>query len=130
MEELFKPIPDTQERYWISNYGRILSSSFTHNYHKPHFIQPSSNGRGYLMFYTHLNGVRKHYNVHRLVATLFVKNPNPALFTEVNHIDENKLNNRADNLEWCNRSINMSKFWQNKHRLHIRGKAVPNTTDE
>lgn len=42
---------------------------------------------------------------HRLVADCFC--PNPSNYPEVNHIDGNKKNNDASNLEWCTRSMNM-----------------------
>ena len=43
--------------------------------------------------------------VHRLLAELFIPNPNNELF--INHIDGNKLNNSISNLEWCSHSYNM-----------------------
>ena len=46
----------------------------------------------------------KSYYVHRIVAEAFVKNPNQ--YPEVNHIDENRANNNADNLEWCTSKYN------------------------
>lgn len=44
-------------------------------------------------------------SIHRLVALAFI--PNPKGFGEINHIDGDKLNNDASNLEWCSRSHNM-----------------------
>lgn len=44
-------------------------------------------------------GIRKQYKLHKLLAMLFIPNPDNLLY--VNHKDENKLNNSIDNLEWC-----------------------------
>lgn len=45
------------------------------------------------------------YSVHRLVAKAFIPNPND--LPEVNHKDENPLNCKASNLEWCDRQYNI-----------------------
>lgn len=54
------------------------------------------------------NGKKKDFSIHRLVALAFVNNPKPEEYNVVNHIDENKLNNRFDNLEWCTNEYNIS----------------------
>lgn len=50
------------------------------------------------------NGNAHKESVHRLVAKTFI--PNPHDYPEVNHKDENSLNNRVENLEWCSRQYN------------------------
>ena len=50
-------------------------------------------------------------HIHRLVAEAFISNPDN-LF-EVNHKDENKLNNEASNLEWCTHKQNINHYMKN-----------------
>ena len=69
-------------------------------------LKQAINERGYPLAYLCFDGKTKAVKVHRLVAELFV--PNPQGLKEVNHKDGNKLNNHADNLEWCTRSENVS----------------------
>lgn len=67
----------------------------------------------------HKDGVIKDFFVHRIVASLFV--PNPESLNEINHKDGNRKNNAAENLEWCNRSYNI---W---HAYHMNGRTQSNS---
>lgn len=71
-----------------------------------YFAKPRKHTNGYLRYQLE----RKDFYIHRLVATHFCENPNN--YNEVNHIDGNKENNSADNLEWCNRSMNNKHAFQ------------------
>lgn len=64
-------------------------------------LHPYRTDKGYLRIT--LGG--KSVPVHRLVAIAFI--PNPRKCVEINHLDGNRGNNSADNLEWCTRSENM-----------------------
>ena len=50
-------------------------------------------------------GNRKTIKTHRLVAMAFLPNPNN--YTDVNHKDFNRKNNRVENLEWCTELYNV-----------------------
>ena len=79
------------------------------------FMKPNLRGKEnkYLFVRLRKNGENKKFSVHRLVASAFHENPNN--LPEVNHIDKNRYNNRADNLEWCDRQHNIE---------HSKNKAV------
>lgn len=91
--EIWKPI-NNYEDYQISNFGNVR------HFDKP--LKPC--GKTYYCVTLCKNGTTKNYNIHRLVAEAFI--PNPDKLECVNHIDENKLNNRVDNLEWMSRGDN------------------------
>ncbi len=87
--------------YSIDLHGNIYSwgngKSFTSD-GKLKYIKQTLKANGYSQVKLFKDGVRKYYIVHRLVAKTFV--PNPDNKPEVNHIDGNKQNNHASNLEW------------------------------
>lgn len=96
MEE-WKDVVGAEKYYQISNLGRIRNKI------TKCILKPSRSGS-----YRHIElryGVNKNVLIHRLVAEAFVPNPNN--YSYVNHIDENKENNRADNLEWCTAKYNI-----------------------
>ncbi len=103
-------------RYQISNLGNVRTLSWKRTGQK-RIMSPDETNNGYKMMVFRLGGAgskQKHPLVHRLVAETFV--PNPENKPYVNHIDGNRKNNRADNLEWVTRSENeQHKIYKLKH---------------
>lgn len=60
--------------------------------------------------------------VHRLVATAHLENPSN--YDQVNHKDENKLNNFSNNLEWCDKIYNSNYGTRNERSAIKKFKAV------
>lgn len=112
MREIFKDVKGFEHLYAVSNLGTVKrketkAQKGTGNYYrKEHLINQRKNNKGYFMVDLYKNNVRHQLLVHRLVAEAFVENPNNYLC--VNHIDENKENNQANNLEWCTQKYNMN----------------------
>lgn len=93
----FKEIPGCPG-YSVTSDGRVWSNT------SKRFLAPNKVGRGYLRVYFYGNSEKRYEYIHRLVAEAFI--PNPHNYPTVNHKDENKTNNNADNLEWCSYSYN------------------------
>lgn len=110
--EIWKEIPGSGGKYQISNYGNVYS--LINNVQ----LKGVNNGNGYLR--VKLN--ERLFYIHRLVAMAFI--PNPKGYKEINHKDENKLNNNADNLEWCSHKYNMIFGTRNKRAIDNTKKSV------
>ena len=93
----WKPIQNYEGLYEVSSDGEIRS---LHNrYGVNRVLKQSIGSKGYKVVSLCKNHTQKTFNVHRLVALAFI--PNPDSLPCVNHKDEDKTNNCAENLEWC-----------------------------
>ncbi len=103
--EIWKDIPIYKGFYQASSKGRIRSinrvvlNNGTATTRKGHILSQSYTSKGYKRVILSFNGKRREHLVHRLVAESFI--PNPQKLHCVNHKDEVKDNNSAENLEWC-----------------------------
>ena len=118
MKEIWKEI-EGYPNYQVSNMGRV--KSLERNVVKGNgglykieekILKSIKKRDGYLQINLSKEGKQKTCLIHRLVASTFLDNPNN--FFEVNHIDEDKTNNRVDNLEWCSREYNCNYGTRNK----------------
>jgi len=111
IQEKWQPLKGYEQLFEISTDGRIRSfAKKTQNRWGPctkagKMLRPSPDEKGYMKIRLwRSKDDFSSYRVHRLVANQFIPNPNG--YDQVNHIDGNKANNAASNLEWCNNSLN------------------------
>ena len=107
MEEIWKDIKGYEGLYQVSNLGNVKSLSrvsIQGHILPTKILKFGYNLQGYKIVGLHRDGSSKTRTVHRLVAEAFIPNSNN--YPCINHIDENKQNNRVDNLEWCTYEYN------------------------
>lgn len=135
--EIWKDIPNYEGLYQASNLGRIrsidhkvikksLSGELIVLQYKGKILKGWVQNTGYLT----VSLSNKKYSVHRLIATTFLEQEKGKNI--VNHIDGNKLNNRVDNLEWCDYKhnfdeairLNLMNIKYNSYENRIRAKKI------
>jgi hypothetical protein len=87
--------------YYVNEHGRVYSNKSG----KMRELRPGVGTTGYYLVILCRDGARFTRKVHRLVAMTFIPNPNGCRV--VNHLNGDKLDNRATNLEWCTQKQNM-----------------------
>lgn len=98
-DEVWKFIED-HPNYMVSSKGRLI------NITRGRIIKGNYHRDGYLRYCLSTKGKPKTWFAHQLVARAFLDRVSGKY--EVNHKDEDKLNNCVDNLEWCTRKENMN----------------------
>lgn len=112
--------------YAISNWGRVKSLNYKRT-GKERLLRTVKDRKGYLRVVICKDGKRKCLQVHRLVAMAFL--PNPDNLPEVNHKNEDKTDNRVENLEFCTHKYNINWGTRNeKVSKALTGRIVSEKT--
>lgn len=134
MEEIYRDIPGYEGMYQCSNLGNIkalrreyIAGNGSHHWTEEKIMKQTLNGSGYLQVQLHNNGKIKTYIVHRIIAEVFL--PNPDKLPQVNHKSEKKTENFVyvnydgtvdygkSNLEWCDNKYNCNYgTFKEKHK--------------
>lgn len=124
--EIWVSIRGYEGYYKISNMGRVFAErrflirkNGVVQFCKEQIVQAKSViNSGYYAVNLLKDKKLKHFLIHRLVAEHFIDNPHG--YGQVNHKDENKKNNVASNLEWCDRSYNQTYGTCQERRIATR----------
>ena len=128
-KEQWKPVTDPEfaNTYEVSNLGRVRSKDrwvkvADHKcLRRGKVLQPCVNkNNGYYYVVLSRQGVQKEFTVHKLVAKAWV--PRKKGLNFINHRNENKLDNKASNLEWCTASYNIRYNGLSKRQAETRYK--------
>lgn len=94
-KEIWKKFPHKlfRDKFKVSNYGRIKKIA-------TNTIVKQKKKNGYLYFHTSHKNKDYSFRAHKIIATVFVENPDEEKNNIVNHLDGDKLNNHYKNLEW------------------------------
>lgn len=119
MEEIWRTIKGTDEKYSVSNLGNVRRNDHytevtpgVFNHYKERLLNPYYESTGYKVVSLNIKPKPLVKKVHRLVAEAFI--PNPDNMPCVNHKDENPINNSVENLEWCDYQYNANHGTRNE----------------
>ena len=129
--EIWKDIKGYEGLYQISNHGRVRSldrvvyqknksGGLSKHIYKGQILKSRENRNGYYTIGLTKDRYQKHFSVHRLVGEHFLEGRENKNY--INHIDCDKSNNHASNLEWCSQSENIQYAYDigTKRPPHMR----------
>ena len=118
MKEIWKAVPGYVGLYEVSSLGRVRSVGRLVNGRegqmltvKERVLKPDVHQLGYRRVTLSKDGKAKRFAVHRLVALVFI--PNPEGLPCISHEDDDPTNNSVGNLRWCTYSYNNNR---DRHR--------------
>ena len=109
--EIWKPVVGYEGKYEVSNMGRVKSLKY-YGWYQIKILKPIKTQNGYLRVHLAKNGIFHKTSIHRIVAEAFI--PNPDNLPLINHKNEDKTDNRVENLEWCSWKYNNNYGTRNK----------------
>ena len=130
MKEIWKPVVGYEGYYEVSNLCRVRSvdryvmNSHKNGFKRAHGIIKKTDicNMGREIVQLSKAGVNRRFPVYRLMAIAFL--PNPENLPQINHKDENPLNNSLENLEWCSSKYNCNYGTRNRRISESKYKPI------
>lgn len=132
--EVWKDIQGYEGLYQVSNMGRVRSLERKVKRWDGYRTVPAGmpkiqkSNSGYFRVELWKDWKGKKYLIHRLVAQAFI--PNPENLPQVNHLNEDKTDNRVENLEWCTAKYNSNYGTHNEKLSKAASKAILQYTQD
>lgn len=104
-DEVWKGIKGYEDYYLISNYGVVKSIKHNNDLE----LKQCINSVGYRVVHLYKNGNKKTKTIHQILAVAFMGHKTNGYKMIVDHIDNNKLNNKLSNLQITTQRHNSSK---------------------
>ena len=123
--EIWKDVVGYEGLYQVSNQGRVKSLERKDRFGrivKGRTLKPGVKNSGYLFVGLYAGGKKKMFFVHRLVCQAFHENPYSK--PQVNHLNEDKTDNRACNLEWATAKENLNHGTHNERMVKTLSKPI------
>lgn len=129
--EVWKDIPGYEGLYQASTYGRVKSMEKYRTVNRFGGLQllpekiliPSPNKKGYLHLSLCNSDGKSTRRVHKLICSTFLPHFNKE-HTQINHKNEDKTDNRVENLEWCTATYNNNYGSRNERASRASSKSI------